>query len=76
MTLLAIVRVRKRVTGHMSCLDGSSVSTIVTLITVRSSYRYIIGKPTRLIAFLIQVLHYDLIVIENTYYINAWLQIS
>ena len=72
-TLLAIVRARKRVTGYMSRLDRLSISTIVTLIIVRSSYRYILGKPTHLIAFLIQVLYCDLIVIGNVYYINTWL---
>jgi hypothetical protein len=69
--LLAIAKARKRVTGYISRLDRLSISTIITLITVRSSYRYILGKPTRSIAFLIQVLYYDLIVIGNVYYINA-----
>jgi hypothetical protein len=34
----AITRAKKRVTGHMFYLDGLSVSTIVTLMIVRSSY--------------------------------------
>jgi hypothetical protein len=51
--LSVIVRAKKRVTGYMSRLDRLSVSTLVTLIMVRSSYRYILGKPTYLITFLI-----------------------
>jgi hypothetical protein len=38
MALSAIARARKRVTRHIFYLNRSSVSTIVTLITVRSSY--------------------------------------
>ena len=38
MVLLAIVRARKRVIRYISYLDRLSVSTIVILITVRSSY--------------------------------------
>jgi len=34
----AITKARKKVTGHISRLDGSSVSTIITLIIMKNSY--------------------------------------